>query len=64
MVKFENECVDCGQPCLGYDCPYRNVPHYFCDECQDEFECDELFFYDGDALCIDCIKGKLEKAYL
>lgn len=63
MVKYENECVSCGFPCLGHLCPHQNVPHYYCDCCKEEFVPEELFFFDGDALCIDCVQKKLEPAY-
>ena len=52
MVKYENECVDCGLPCLGSSCPYRRVPHIYCDRCGEEI-------YEGDIteeyhLCDEC----------
>ena len=34
--RIENHCVDCGLPCLGSSCPYRNVPVDYCDDCGDE----------------------------
>ena len=54
MVKYENECVSCGLPCLGNACPNRNVPHYYCDECKDEIEGDR-YEEDGDDLCESCL---------
>lgn len=60
MVVYENECCDCavpGYPCRGSACPLRHVPHYYCDECGDETE---LYEYDGEQLCIDCIEKRLE----
>lgn len=30
---IENRCVDCGLPCLGNACPYRNVSTDYCDYC-------------------------------
>jgi hypothetical protein len=61
MVKYENECVGCPAElgCLGSACPNRNVPHFYCDECEEDVE--ELFKWDDKQLCIDCIKKKLEK---
>lgn len=56
MVEYENECVDCGLPCYGDACPYRHVPHYYCDECGDE---EKLYEFDGQELCIRCIKNRL-----
>lgn len=61
MIKYEDECVGCsslGLPCLGTSCINRNVPHWYCDECGDE---DELYEFEGQELCINCIAGKLEK---
>lgn len=56
MITIENDCVDCGLPCLGSGCPYRNVSHYYCDSCGNEAE---LYKYDDEQLCIDCIKERL-----
>lgn len=53
-----NDCVDCGLPCIGNSCPYRNVIHYYCDNCGDE---NQLYYFDGKELCIECIEKKLEK---
>ena len=58
MVEYEDECVGCGLPCYGNSCPNRNVPHYYCDECGDE---EILYEFDGEELCIRCIKGRLTK---
>lgn len=58
MVKIENECVDCGLPCLGDSCPYRNVVRYYCDKCKEE---NKLYHYDEHELCIDCIEKELEE---
>ena len=58
MVQYENECVDCGKPCLGDACPYRHVKRFYCDECDAEAE---LYYFDDRELCIDCIKDLLEK---
>ena len=58
MKRLENECVDCGLPCLGNSCPNRNVPRFYCDECGDEAQ---LYDFDGEELCIDCIEKRLDK---
>lgn len=55
MRRIENECVDCELPCMGSHCPYRNVLHYYCDGCNDEFNLEELCEYEGDELCKDCL---------
>ena len=58
MKCVENDCVGCpsGMPCLGSSCPYMNVTHFYCDECKDEAP---LYEYDGEELCIECIKNRL-----
>ena len=58
MKETKNECVNCDLPCLGQTCPYRNVTRFYCDECGIE---EQLYYYDGQELCIDCIKNQLEK---
>ena len=58
MKKTENECVDCGLPCLGSSCTYKNVTRYYCDKCKNEAP---LYEYDGEELCGDCILESLEK---
>ncbi len=58
MRVTENECVDCGKPCMGNACPYRNVTRFYCDECKEE---EPLYYYDGEELCIECIKDRLER---
>ncbi len=57
MIKYENECVGCPPEmgCLGDGCPNRNVPRYYCDRCGDEFYPEELFLYDGEMWCKDCL---------
>ena len=58
MIEYENECVNCGFSCMGIMCPHHRVPHFYCDECDEETD---IYEYDGEQLCIDCIKDKLEK---
>jgi hypothetical protein len=58
MKKTFNECVDCGKPCIGSACPYRNVTRYFCDKCGEETK---LYHYEGQELCIGCIEEELEE---
>jgi len=57
MVKYENECVGCGLPCLGDSCPNRHVPRYYCDECGEEI--DAYFDVNGEMICDDCIHDVL-----
>ena len=56
---IENECVDCPPElgCLGDSCPYKNVPRFYCDECEDEVT---LYEYDGEELCLECIAKRLQ----
>lgn len=60
MVVYENECVGCPPEmgCLGSACSNRNVPHYYCDECNEETQ---LYEFEGQELCIDCIEEMLDK---
>lgn len=61
MVKYENECVGCNtilDGCLGSACQYKHVPHFYCDDCNEE---DDLYEFDGEQLCIECIKKRLDK---
>ena len=58
MIKKENECVDCGLPCLGSSCPNRNVIRIYCDKCGDE---GKIYHYDGEHLCIGCIEETLKE---
>lgn len=59
MKRIEDECVGCpaGVPCLGPSCPNRNVVRYYCDECGAE---ETLYEWDGQELCIECIKEQLD----
>ena len=64
MVVIEDECVGCNTifgNCLGSMCPNRNVPHLYCDECEDGTE---LYEFAGEQLCIECIKGRLNRVTL
>ena len=58
MIRYENDCVDCGLPCLGDSCPHRNVPHYYCDECEEETD---IYEFEDEQLCVDCIVKRLRK---
>lgn len=61
MVTTRNECCDCAvpaYPCLGNDCPHKNQKVYICDECKEEPY--DLYEFDGQELCIDCIKKRLK----
>lgn len=58
MQRIENDCVGCDLPCLGDACRYRNVTHYYCDKCGEEAQ---LYDFDCQELCIDCIEKMLDK---
>ena len=55
MIKFKSECVDCPGEigCLGDSCPKRNTPQLICDCCGEDVE--ELYGYDGEQFCKDCL---------
>lgn len=61
MIKYENECAGCTpeRGCLGSTCPNLNVPHLYCDDCGEEES--ELYEYDGEKLCADCLLNRFEK---
>lgn len=61
MKKIENDCCGCavpGYPCLGSGCKLRNAIHYYCDDCGDETQ---LYEFNEQELCIECIETMLEK---
>ena len=58
MKMTSNECVDCDLPCIYTACPYYQVTRYYCDECNEE---EELYEYDNQELCANCILKTLPK---
>lgn len=58
MVKYEDECVHCGDRCLGSSCPNLHVKHLYCDKCGEDVE--RLYDFDGKELCGDCVLKELE----
>lgn len=56
MKRIENDCVGCDIPCV--DCGLKRNPHWYCDECKCE---EDLYLFDDEELCIDCIIKRLEK---
>ena len=59
MTKIENECVQCGLPCLYESCPFWAVARHYCDCCGEE--ADALYHWDDGELCLDCIVERLER---
>ena len=59
MIITESECVQCGLPCMYSACPYYRVTRLYCDGCKDE--ADDLWYFDGEQLCKDCILNRLDK---
>ena len=59
VISVENECVDCGLPCLYMACPYYRVIRLYCDRCKQEAV--DLWHFDSKQLCVDCILEQLEK---
>ena len=64
MKRIVDECCDCAVPSYPCNdsCPLRAVERYFCDECDEEVDLDELYEVDGEDLCIDCLKERFKKA--
>ena len=59
MIITENECCDCGLPCIYESCIHWSVTRLYCDECQNE--ADTLYYFDYQELCLDCIEARLER---
>ena len=65
MLEYTDECCGCepSMGCLGSSCPNRNVPHFICDECKEEYDPEELLDVEGDWLCKDCLFERMKKEY-
>ena len=61
MITYEDECVGCPTEmgCMGNACPNRNVPYLYCDKCNELV--DDLYEWDDEQVCIDCIVKSLKK---
>lgn len=65
MSRVEDNCCNCdveSYPCSG-QCYLRNSVHYYCDCCKEEFYSEELYDYDGQELCEECLLKIVPKAY-
>lgn len=58
MIVVESACCDCGLPCLYEACKYYKVARFFCDDCDSE---ENLWYFEGQQLCADCILKRLEE---
>lgn len=59
MIRYENQCVDCGFPCRYEACRYYRVRVLKCDSCGDEV--DRLYIgVSGKELCDTCALEELE----
>lgn len=54
MIKYENQCVDCGFPCIQEACRYYKVQVHYCDQCGEK--CAKYKVEDED-LCEDCVRN-------
>lgn len=52
MRIVENECVNCGLPCLYTACPYYNVEKFLCDKCGKEAT---LYDTEFGEVCENCL---------
>lgn len=59
MIVFENQCVDCGLPCIGDRCIYRNVEMHYCDHCNKE----AAYLIDKEELCSNCANQFLDDIF-
>ena len=62
--KHIETCVGCtsmGLPCRGRSCSnYNGAYEYTCDECEKEYDPEELYDVDGEMLCEDCLLGRYQ----
>lgn len=59
MIRNENDCVGCPQGCIN--CGRKSVPHWYCDRCEAEVDEWELWKYEGEELCEECLKEAVPK---
>lgn len=64
MMLTKDECVNCGLPCIGNQCPHHSVTRYYCDECGDEVNPEELYVYEDESqLCKSCLVERVVSQY-
>ena len=56
-IYKSDECVNCDLPCLGKQCPYKNIIHKECDVCGREE--DKVYKYDKSVYCKECLITRL-----
>ena len=59
MKRFENDCVGCPQGCIN--CGRKHVACWYCDDCGDACDPDELYDYDDEELCEYCVLKRIPK---
>lgn len=61
MIKVVDECVRaCPERMCNSSCPNLNVKHYYCDCCGEECDPEDLYDFDGDMLCAECLLGNFQ----
>lgn len=58
MHYYENECCDCGLPCIYETCPNYKIIRFECDFCREQNV--KLRHYHGYEVCEDCILKEYE----
>ena len=54
MITYENQCVDCGLPCIYEACRYYKVTVHYCNACDEEYAEYKL---GNEDLCEDCVRN-------
>ena len=60
MRRTESGCVDCGLPCIGSACGHYRVTVFVCDDCGED---GAEYVVDGDELCEECARIRLDEAF-
>ena len=58
LIVIESDCCDCDLPCIHEACRFYKVARFYCDECKEETD---LYYFDNQELCADCIISRLEE---